>query len=212
MRTVRMVIGLFLLASTAALAEGAHYPGIVWGEGSYPIEIRLSGEEDYTLPVVLGLPDLLQYEGYAFRFSTIPSLGGDGYVVTIVQGIGDTGELRAVKVWGHPYMGWKQTATFMVKLDDKQFARAKADLAKLYDPPPIGQIDGKAPLLEDIDGKIIACGDGPISLSERIFDGEMTYLEGTCHPDHPNRRIADFMPHLLGRTFAGLWATADVTD
>jgi hypothetical protein len=132
----------------------------------------------------------------AIRFSTRPSLGGYALVVEIVRGSrGDAGA-RLLTFYGHPGLGWEPDEDDWILLNAAEYRQlaAQVDAALARSPEPVADPDN---------GEIVVCTDGPGFLTERVRNGAVVHLTGSCPTsmteNHPNRVIATAIQDMLCR-------------
>lgn len=167
-----------------------------------PYEERGLGRvmEPYGVVRDLDLPALMHFDGDVFRFSSTPALGGRGYVITI-SGIADgAGRLEVITVEGHSSFGWRRTGAFETLLSPEEYAGVMNWVDALYQEPE--DYEEKAP---DPNAPIFICGDGPGFLSERRRGNRISWLDGSCAPDHPNKAISQYLFGYTQELMGSFW-------
>jgi hypothetical protein len=120
----------------------------------------------------------------AIRFSTMPSLGGQAYVVEIVGRGSAPAKVRIYWLRGHSAFGWARQGSIMDSIPSAEYRRLSDTVDYLlasYRPSGLGNI----PL----------CADGPIAVTERLRGSEVVSLTGHCRG--PNEDIGDLVLALL---------------
>jgi len=123
-------------------------------------------------------PPLASIERDVIRFSSTPSRGRRGYVMTFV---GAAGGAWAEAVWleHRPQTGWSVTRRERTQLDSSEYET----LAQLVD----SNLARGEPTATD---PVVVCADGPGYLTERLMDGDAQWMAGQCGENHPNNAIA----------------------
>ena len=127
-------------------------------------------------------PALSNIERDVFRFSSTPSLGSRGYIVTFV-GAADGAWADAIWLEGHWRTGWRVTRRERFELEPSEYEW----LANTIDET---LAEGEPALDPDAEERTI-CVDGPGYLTERLVDGAQVWIAGQCLEEHPNNRISD---------------------
>lgn len=169
-----------------------------WGYGSYRHD---NVGKDVSLPTALDLPDLIESDGVTFRFSSAPSLGGEGYVITLGERLGGTGHIEAIIVRGHPGLGWKEVSTFTSLLSAEEYSKMLGEIEALYTVPDVEEDRAR-----EWDGVISLCSDGPGLLSEMSSEKSLSWIAGSCGKNHPNRALARLMRDWVKTIFVRTWA------
>ncbi len=181
-----------LALAGAPLAASARTEG---GSGSFP----WANDHGVSVVEALHLPDLMAADGDVFRFSSSPALGGLGYAITITELPKGAARLEAVVAEGHPYRSWKRIGGGDRLLTAALYAAILQRLDGLYRLPAEAAPSGG--------GKdIVVCTDGPGYVAGRRKGKEMTWLEGFCRADHPNRAIARELRRIVANALADLFA------
>lgn len=179
MRALLLICALAI--ATPAFAQDA-------GAGDAPRATRHDVRDAVSAPLLGEIgPDV-------FRFSQAPALGGRGYVMTFV-GQADGAWAEIIWLDGHPSLGWRVTRRQRFELAPSEYER----LATFVDQ----QLARGAPDLRSEAGDVImVCTDGPGYLTERLMDGDQSWLRGFCGDDHPNDAIKAYLSawalHRLG--------------
>lgn len=126
------------------------------------------------------------------RFSSTPALGGRGVIIEIHRRDAEWATGTVTLLIGHPSDHWVTTATLVIEMKTPQFEA----LARQID----AQLRRKEPPLENAEGEIVVCTDGPGYVTERLSRGGSHWLSGFCG-DHPNNRIAELMAPIAARSF-----------
>lgn len=127
----------------------------------------------------------------AIRFSTQPSLGGRAFIVEAVKGDGEA-HVRAFWLIGHPYEGWMREGSTSFDLPTASYDR----LAWVVDRFLAANLPSRT-----AGSVMLVCLDGPEDLTERVRDGTIVTLAGSCplneHELHPNTHIKATMMSLI---------------
>ena len=121
----------------------------------------------------------------AIRFSMQPSLGGQAFIVEVVENRSGA-RVTIFRLSGHPYAGWEEEGEATSNLSPSGYRRLAAVvdhwLAVAASPPQAKE------------GEVYVCMDGPENLTERVRNGRVVTLSGFCPPNdhelHPNEHIA----------------------
>jgi hypothetical protein len=130
----------------------------------------------------------------AIRFSTSPALGGRAAVVEIVPKDHGSARLRAFALSGHPGLGWTEESRASVAVDAGEYRRIAAAVDAAF--AEYGPLESNTE-----DEVFIVCTDGPGYATERVRDGRVLSLAGSCPRnvgvEHANVRIACQIRKLL---------------
>jgi hypothetical protein len=142
------------------------------------------GEAPRVLGSVLNAvdaPTLENIERDVVRFSSTPSLGNRGYIITFV---GAAGGAWADVVWldGHWRTGWGVTRRERIELEPSEYEWLANTIDDII-------AEGEPAIDPDPEERVI-CVDGPGYLSERLVDGGHIWIAGQCLEEHPNNQIA----------------------
>lgn len=128
------------------------------------------------------------------RVSRQPALGGHGLVVELVGNEAGGATVRIFGFYGHPRTSWRRTGMHRFILPSEQYRQLadSVDRAMVHNVPPrLAQ------------GEVVVCTDGPGLLTERVRDGAVRSLGGSCplsvHAEHPNRVIEAAVQDMLCR-------------
>ncbi|HEY1605454.1 MAG TPA: hypothetical protein VGF77_07620 [Allosphingosinicella sp.] len=128
----------------------------------------------------------------AIRFSTQPSLGGRAFIVEAVKSEDGGAHVQAFWLEGHPYEGWNWEGSTALILSTAAYDR----LAALVDRLLGTELSPRTP-----ESERLICMDGPEALTERVRDGKVITLSGSCplneHELHPNAHIEAAMLSLI---------------
>lgn len=138
----------------------------------------------------------------AIRFSTQPSLSGEAAIIEVVRLSDGRGEGAVFVLSGHWRDGYRIESTRRFALSRREYARLAGridvELAG-YRPRP--------PFDPDSPREQIVCTDGPGYATERVRDGAIQSLTGSCPLEldglHANRRIARLFQNLIRRRWGG---------
>jgi hypothetical protein len=105
--------------------------------------------------------------------------------VEAVKADGGSAAVRVFWLSGHPYGGWRKEGSAAFDLSAGAYRR----LTTLVDHYLLTY---RLPTREE-NGETMVCTDGPEALTERVRDGKVTTLSGSCprdeHEAHPNIHI-----------------------
>lgn len=119
----------------------------------------------------------------AVRFSSQPALGGTGYMIVLSR----SGGAEISWFQGHSRSGWRRTHRVRFPIADEGYQSIVSEVDQLL-AVGIAEAEARASSREEV---IIACGDGPGYLTERIRDGESSWLRPSC--SGVNEDIADLL-------------------
>jgi len=126
------------------------------------------------------------------RFSSTPALGGRGVIIEIHRRDAEWATGTMTLLIGRPRGRWVTTATLLIEMKIPQFE----ELARQID----AQLQREEPPLENVEGEIVVCTDGPGYVTERLSRGGSRWLSGFCD-EHPNNRIAELMAPIAAQSF-----------
>lgn len=156
----------------------------------FDVEIGTNDPSRESLDVrdAIDAPPISQLGPDAFRYIEQPALGGRGYIISVQRRRNDA-VLDASWMYGHRSLGWRRTRhqRFVISLDlylslsewiDEELDRAAQA------PPRQGDV-------------IAVCADGPGATTERISDGHVRWMSGSCGDLHPNDIVRERMLNLV---------------
>lgn len=126
------------------------------------------------------------------RFSSTPALGGRGVVIEIHRRDDQWSTGTMTLLVGHPADRWVTTATLVIEMKTSEFEALTREID--------AQLLREEPPLENSEGEIVVCTDGPGYVTERLVGGRSQWLSGFCG-DHPNNRIAELIAPIVARSF-----------
>jgi hypothetical protein len=124
----------------------------------------------------------------AIRFSSMPALGGDAYVLELRPD--NRGGARASFTWltGHPRWRWLKESRQTFRVSPTRFR----EFTSLVEEAMARALPDRGPQRDDEPERIF-CTDGPGLLTERIHGGDILTMNGSCpytmSEEHPNRAI-----------------------
>lgn len=126
------------------------------------------------------------------RFSSTPALGGRGVIIEFHRRDAEWATGTMTLLIGHSSDRWITTATLAIEMKTTQFLALTREIDT--------QLRRREPPLENAEGEIVVCTDGPGYVTERLSRGDSKWLSGFCG-DHPNNRIAELMAPIAARSF-----------
>lgn len=154
------------------------------GTGPYPREADVLEATD--------APALDKIGEDVVRFSSTPALGGRGVIIEIHRRDAEWATGTMTLLIGHSSDRWVTTATLVIEMKTKQFEALTREID--------AQLRRREPPLENTNGEIVVCTDGPGYVTERFNRGNSQWLSGFCG-DHPNNRIAELIAPIAARSF-----------
>jgi hypothetical protein len=180
---------LLLAAAQAPAADCGRY-----GRRDELQSCEVERSEHFDILDAIHRPPARALGAEVIRFSRMPSLGGWALIVEIVAGADSSASGRAYIFYGHPSIGWELRVSTRFELPARFYRRLASDI----DAAIAKRVS--IPLGED---EVIVCTDGPGLLTERVRNGRVQSLTGSCPPtmeaEHPNRLIEAAVQDMLCR-------------
>lgn len=158
-----------------------------WG-GEELRACEIERTENDILDAAESVPAHLMGEG-SIRFSSMPALGGDAYVVELRPNSRGGARVRFTWLNGHPRWRWFTEARWAFDLSPaafREFTESVEGAMSRIEPDP-------GPLDPDQPEERIFCTDGPGFLTERVSDGTVFTMTGSCPyrwgEEHPHREV-----------------------
>lgn len=179
------MIGLLSLA----LAQAAQPDCDRWGANDLQT-CEIERSENDILDAASSVPAHQLGEG-GLRFSSMPALGGDAYVIEFRPNRRGGARVRFTWFYGHQGWRWLREGRWRFDVTPTQFRElgASVDVAMARLRPNLRPMD------PDGEEVFVLCTDGPGFLTELLRGGQVVSVTGSCaysrDEQHPNRAVED---------------------